>query len=110
MIISSLHAPCSTAIKPATCNNDYEMRLQAFATAPTHTAIYQHNYCVQHTQYVANLEEYIHQLEAKNAQLQIDLEAAHIGQATSSPISSKYLDNLFFSIIYHLNAPRPHAP
>ena len=63
-------------------------------TAPTRTAIYQCNYHAQHAQYVADLEERICQLKAKNAQLRFNLETAHTGQVAPSPISLKLLNHL----------------
>ena len=62
------------------------------STAPTRTAIYQRNYRAQRVQYVADLEERIRQLEAKNAQLHIDLKAACAGQAAPSPTLLEVLD------------------
>ena len=63
-------------------------------TAPTHTAIYQCNYCAQCAQYVADLEECIHQLKAENAQLHFNLETARTSQVAPFLISLKVLHHL----------------
>ena len=77
-------------------------------TAPTHTTIYQCNYRAQHAQHISNLEEHVRQLEAENAQLCVDLEAARANHAVPPQIDHRLLEHLL-SPSLHLNTPRLHA-
>ena len=54
---------------------------------PTRALINQRNYRARRVQYISDLEECIHSLEAENAQLRIDLEAVRAGQAASPQAS-----------------------
>jgi hypothetical protein len=51
-------------------------------TAPTHALINRQNHCAQHAQYVSDLEEHIHRIEAENAQLCATLDTIHASIAT----------------------------
>ena len=89
----SLHM---TTCQPSTMKRGRKL----ITTAPTRTAIYQRNYRAQRAQHTSNLEERIHQLEAENAQLRIDLEAARANHAVPPQIDPQLLDS-------HLS-PTPH--
>jgi len=56
-------------------------RKKDLTIAPTRALALQRNYRARRAQYVSDLEERIRRVEAENAQLRIDLEAARAGQA-----------------------------
>src|ERR1700724_2481457 len=85
--IPSLH---TTPCQPSTMKRGRKL----MTTAPTRTAIYQRNYRAQHAQHISNLEEHVHQLEAENVQLRIDLEAARANHAVPPQIDPRLLEHL----------------
>src|ERR1700724_12862 len=85
--IPSLH---TTTCQPSSMKRGRKL----MTTALTHTAIYQHNYRAQCAQHIPNLEERVRQLEAENAQLCVDLEAARANHAVPPQIDPRLLEHL----------------